>query len=129
MAALLEVASLVAAYGQVRALWDVSLEVGEGEIVTLLGANGAGKTTTLRVLSGLLRPRSGTVTFAGQRIDRFPPPRIVQAGLVQFPEGGRLWPRMRVLEKRELARHSPPLRAQRHDAMEWVFPLFPRLHE
>jgi branched-chain amino acid transport system ATP-binding protein len=126
---LLQVASLVAAYGQVRALWDVSLEVGEGEIVTLLGANGAGKTTTMRVLSGLLRPRSGTVTFAGQRIDRFPPPRIVQAGLVQIPEGRRLWPRMTVLENLELGAYSPPLRAQRHEAMAWVFSLFPRLHE
>jgi branched-chain amino acid transport system ATP-binding protein len=126
---LLEVASLVAAYGQVRALWDVSLEVGEGEIVTLLGANGAGKTTTMRVLSGLLRPRSGTVTFAGQRIDRFPPPRIVQAGLVQIPEGRRLWPRMTVLENLELGAYPPPLRAQRHDAMKWVFSLFPRLNE
>jgi branched-chain amino acid transport system ATP-binding protein len=126
---LLQVASLVAAYGQVRALWDVSLEVAEGEIVTLLGANGAGKTTTMRVLSGLLRPRSGTVTFAGQRIDRFPPPRIVQAGLVQIPEGRRLWPRMTVLENLELGAYLPPLRAQRHAAMEWVFSLFPRLHE
>jgi branched-chain amino acid transport system ATP-binding protein len=126
---LLEVASLVAAYGQVRALWDVSLEVGEGEIVTLLGANGAGKTTTMRVLSGLLRPRSGTVTFAGQRIDRFPPPRIVQAGLVQIPEGRRLWPRMTVLENLELGAYPPPLRARRHDAMKWVFSLFPRLNE
>jgi branched-chain amino acid transport system ATP-binding protein len=126
---LLDVASLVAAYGQVRALWDVSLEVGEGEIVTLLGANGAGKTTTMRVLSGLLRPRSGTVTFAGQRIDRFPPPRIVQAGLVQIPEGRRLWPRMTVLENLELGAYPPSIRAQRHDAMKWVFSLFPRLHE
>ncbi len=129
MAALLEVASIVAAYGQVRALWDVSLTVGEGEIVTLLGANGAGKTTTMRVLSGLLRPRSGTVTFDGQSIHRFPPPRIVNAGLVQIPEGRRLWPRMTVLENLELGAYPPHLRAGRHETMGWVFSLFPRLSE
>jgi len=72
VAALLNVDSVVAAYGEVRALWDVSLAVDEGEIVTLLGANGAGKTTTMRVLSGLLRPQSGTVTFGGLAIHRFP---------------------------------------------------------
>ena len=129
MAVLLEVTSIVAAYGQVRALWDVSLEVNEGEIVSLLGANGAGKTTTMRVLSGLMRPRSGTVTFGGQRIDRLPPPRIVHTGLVQIPEGRRLWPRMTVLENLELGAYPPHLRAHRHETMAWVFSLFPRLNE
>lgn len=129
MAMLLEVASIVAAYGQVRALWDVSLEVADGEIVTLLGANGAGKTTTMRVLSGLLRPRSGSVTFAGQSIHRLSPPRIVQAGLVQIPEGRRLWPRMTVMENLELGAYPPHLRARRHETLEWVFLLFPRLRE
>ena len=129
MAALLEVASIVAAYGQVGALWDVSLEVNEGEIVTLLGANGAGKTTTMRVLSGLLRPKSGTVTFAGLGIHRLPPPRLVQAGLVQIPAGRRLWPRMTVLENLELGAYPPHVRAQRHETLEVVFSLFPRLRE
>ena len=129
MPALLEVASIVAAYGQVRALWDVSLDVSEGEVVTLLGANGAGKTTTMRVLSGLLRPRSGSVSFAGQSIHRLPPPRIVQAGLVQIPEGRRLWPRMTVMENLELGAYPPHLRARRHETLEWVFSLFPRLRE
>ena len=129
MGALLDVAAIVAAYGEVRALWDVSLAVDEGEIVTLLGANGAGKTTTMRVLSGLLRPLAGGVTFAGQRIDRLAPPRIVQAGLVQIPEGRRLWPRMTVLENLELGAYAPHLRARRHETLEWVFSLFPRLAE
>jgi branched-chain amino acid transport system ATP-binding protein len=129
MTALLDVASIVAAYGQVRALWDVSLAVSEGEIVTLLGANGAGKTTTMRVLSGLLRPQSGSVTFAGQSIHRLPPPRIVQAGLVQIPEGRRLWPRMTVMENLELGAYPAHLRARRHETLEWVFSLFPRLRE
>ena len=129
MSALLEVAAIVAAYGEVRALWDVSLMVDQGEIVTLLGANGAGKTTTMRVLSGLLRPLAGSVTFAGQPIQRLPPPRIVQAGLVQIPEGRRLWPRMTVLENLELGAYAPHLRARRHETMDWVFSLFPRLAE
>jgi len=129
VSALLEVAAIVAAYGEVRALWDVSLMVDQGEIVTLLGANGAGKTTTMRVLSGLLRPLAGSVTFAGQPIQRLPPPRIVQAGLVQIPEGRRLWPRMTVLENLELGAYAPHLRARRHETMDWVFSLFPRLAE
>ncbi len=129
MAPLLSVDSVVAAYGEVRALWGVSLAVDEGEIVTLLGANGAGKTTTMRVLSGLLRPRSGTVTFSGQAIHRLPPPRIVQAGLVQIPEGRHLWPRMTVLENLELGAYAPHLRSRRREGLEWVFSLFPRLAE
>jgi len=126
---LLSVDSVVAAYGEVRALWGVSLVVDEGEIVTLLGANGAGKTTTMRVLSGLIRPRSGTVTFDGLAVHRLPPPRIVQAGLVQIPEGRRLWPRMTVLENLELGAYAPHLRRRRLEGLEWVFSLFPRLAE
>ena len=129
MPPLLSVDSVVAAYGEVRALWGVSLFVDEGEIVTLLGANGAGKTTTMRVLSGLLRPRSGTVTFDGLAVHRLPPPRIVQAGLVQIPEGRRLWPRMTVLENLELGAYAPHLRRRRLEGLEWVFSLFPRLAE
>ena len=129
MGALLEVAAIVAAYGEVRALWDVSLRVDEGEVVTLLGANGAGKTTTMRVLSGLLRPLAGSVTFAGRGIHRLAPPRIVQAGLVQIPEGRRLWPRMTVLENLELGAYAPHLRARRRETQDWVFSLFPRLAE
>ncbi|TMI79385.1 MAG: ABC transporter ATP-binding protein [Bacillati bacterium ANGP1] len=126
---MLEVAAIVAAYGEVRALWDVSLRVDEGEVVTLLGANGAGKTTTMRVLSGLLRPLAGSVTFAGERIYRLAPPRIVQAGLIQIPEGRRLWPRMTVLENLELGAYAPHLRARRRETQDWVFSLFPRLAE
>ncbi|HLW61381.1 MAG TPA: ABC transporter ATP-binding protein [bacterium] len=129
MAALLEVDSIVAGYGQVRALWDVSLIVDDGEIVSLLGANGAGKTTTMRVLSGLLRPQAGTVTFGGRVIHRLPSPRIVEAGLVQIPEGRRLWPRMTVLETLELGAYAPPLRARKQETLDWVLSLFPRLRE
>jgi len=126
---LLEVEKVAAAYGQVRALWDVSFSVCEGEIVTLLGANGAGKTTTMRVISGLLRPQSGTVMFAGRLLTMLRAPRIVEAGLVQIPEGRRLWPRMTVLENLELGAYSRGSRARRRETLAWVLSLFPRLGE
>ncbi len=126
---LLTVVSVAAAYGEVRALWEVSFTVRGGEIVTLLGANGAGKTTTMRVISGLLRPLAGGVTFAGEPIHRLPPSRIVEAGVVQIPEGRRLWPRMTVLENLELGAYSPASRPRRAETLAWVFALFPRLAE
>lgn len=129
MAELLEVEKIGAAYGEVRALWDVSFYVREGEIVTLLGANGAGKTTTMRVISGLLRPLGGEVRLSGRTIHRLRAPRIVEAGIVQIPEGRRLWPRMTVLENLELGAYSPESRPRRNASMAWVFSLFPRLAE
>jgi len=126
---LLEVDKIGAAYGEVRALWDVSFAVREGEIVTLLGANGAGKTTTMRVISGLLRPLSGEVRLAGRPIHRLRAPRIVEAGVVQIPEGRRLWPRMTVLENLDLGAFSPASRPRRAENLTWVFSLFPRLAE
>lgn len=129
MPPLLEVDRIAAAYGQVRALWDVSFVVHEGEIVTLLGANGAGKTTTMRIISGLLRPLAGEVRLEGTPIHRLPAPRIVEAGVVQIPEGRHLWPRMTVLENLELGAYLPRSRAQCQTTLEWVFSLFPRLAE
>ena len=129
LADLLEVENVAAAYGQVRALWDVSFSVREGEIATLLGANGAGKTTTMRVISGLLRPLGGAVRLDGQPLHRFPPPRIVEAGIVQIPEGRRLWPRMAVMENLDLGAYATRARARRAETLEWVLSLFPRLAE
>ncbi len=129
MAGLLEVEKIAAAYGEVRALWNVSFSVGEGEIVTLLGANGAGKTTTMRVISGLLQPLDGEVRFAGRPIHRLRPPRIVETGIVQIPEGRRLWPRMTVLENLDLGAYSPASRPRRQENLAWAFSLFPRLAE
>ncbi len=129
MPELLEVEKIGAAYGEVRALWDVSFFVRDGEIVTLLGANGAGKTTTMRVISGLLRPLAGEVRLAGRAIQRLPAPSIVESGIVQIPEGRRLWPRMTVLENLELGAYSHASRPRRGESMAWVFSLFPRLAE
>ena len=126
---LLQVERIAADYGQVRALWDVSFSVREGEIVTLLGANGAGKTTTMRVISGLLRPVGGSVRLDGEPLTRMRPPRIVEAGIVQIPEGRRLWPRMTVLENLDLGAYCPRARARRTETLTWVLALFPRLSE
>src|SRR6202035_4882043 len=104
--ALLEVDSLVARYGRITALQDVSLTVDEGEIVTLIGANGAGKTTTLRAISGLVRPAAGTIRFDGRDTGRLPPDQIVRAGISHSPEGRRVFPRMTVRENLELGAYT-----------------------
>ncbi len=126
---LLDVAGIAAAYGRVRALWDVSFTVREGEIVTLLGANGAGKTTMMRVISGLLRPERGEVRMAGRQIQRLRASQIVGAGVVQIPEGRHLWPRMTVIENLELGAFTPRGRARVRDTMASVLSMFPRLAE
>jgi len=116
-------------YGNIHALKGISLHVDEGEIVTLIGGNGAGKTTTLNTISGLLKPRQGTVHLEGRRIDTAPPHRIVEMGVSQAPEGRRIFARLTVKENLEMgafARTDPE--GVRED-MERVFALFPVLKE
>jgi branched-chain amino acid transport system ATP-binding protein len=127
--ALLEVHDLHTYYGNIHALKGVTLHVEEGEIVTLIGANGAGKSTTLRTISGVLRPRHGTVVFAGRRIDRLEPHRIVALGICQAPEGRRIFPRMTVRENLEMGAFARRDHAGIAADMERVFTLFPRLRE
>ena len=126
---LLEVRNLSAAYGRVTTLWDVSFDVNEGEIVTLVGSNGAGKTTTLRTLSGLLPPRAGTIRFDGHDLARLRSDEIVALGVVHVPEGRLLWPRMSVEENLVLGAYLPKARAQRAASLERVYAQFPRLRE
>lgn len=126
---MLNVEHLAVAYGDVQALWDVSLQVQQGEIVTLIGSNGAGKTTTLNTLSGLLRPRAGTVTFLEKDLRHEPPHRIVEAGLIHIAEGRNLFPHMTVLENLELGAFPKRARRARHETLEVVMELFPRLRE
>jgi branched-chain amino acid transport system ATP-binding protein len=126
---LLEVAELRAAYGNVVALWDVSFEVSEGQVVTLLGSNGAGKTTTLRTISGLLTAQSGSIRFNGQSIDHARSDQIVELGIVHVPEGRQLWAQMSVQENLELGAYLPKPKARRAESLERVFTLFPRLKE
>jgi len=126
---MLTVQHLSVFYGDVQALWEVSFEVRQGELVTLVGSNGAGKTTTLRTISGVVAPASGRITFDGHDITRRPPHEIVALGVGHIPEGRRLWPRMTVLEHLELGAYAATARPQLRETLEWVFSLFPRLAE
>ena len=126
---MLKVSSVSAAYGPIQALHDVSLEVGEGQIVTLLGANGAGKSSTLRVISGIVRPTAGSVEFLGRRIDRFSPDRIVAMGISHVPEGRELFTEMTVAENLSLGAYT---RRDRHGVRQDVdraYEYFPILAE
>jgi branched-chain amino acid transport system ATP-binding protein len=116
-------------YGTIQALKGVSLDVYEGEIVTLLGANGAGKSTTLRSINGLNRPRQGSIRFQGREITQTPPHEIVKRGIAQSPEGRRLFPRMSVTENLEMGAFQRKDRAGVREDMDRVFELFPRLQE
>lgn len=127
--ALLELRDVCAGYGEVPVLRGASLEVREGSLTALIGANGAGKTTLLRTISGIVKARSGEILFCGERIDALRPDRIVAAGVVQVPEGRRLFPSMSVLENLLIGSSSPPARGRRAQSLAFVFDLFPRLAE
>jgi branched-chain amino acid transport system ATP-binding protein len=116
-------------YNDLQALWEVSLKVEKGKIVLIIGGNGAGKTTTLKAVSGLLPIRSGSITFLGHRIEKFPADRIVQKGLVQIPEGRQLFPYMSVEENLKIGAYTHTAQKKRDENMEWVFRLFPILKE
>jgi branched-chain amino acid transport system ATP-binding protein len=116
-------------YGAIHALKGVTLRVGTGEIVTLIGANGAGKSTTLRAINGLNRPRQGSIRFQGADITTAAPHTIVKNGIAQSPEGRRLFPRMTVTENLEMGAFQRTDRENFHADMERVFELFPRLYE
>jgi branched-chain amino acid transport system ATP-binding protein len=127
---MLELQDLSVAYGHRVALQGVSLTVGAGEIVTLVGGNGAGKSTTLKTISGLLRPRSGQIVFEGQRIDALAPHQILALGLAHVPEGRLLFKDMSVWEHLELgALRAPEQGAPFEQTLEWVLGLFPILKE
>jgi branched-chain amino acid transport system ATP-binding protein len=129
MTAMLEVKGLQVAYGAILAVKNVSLTVNQGEIVTLIGSNGAGKSTTLRTISGLLKPKAGTVTFLGERIDGKEGHLIVKKGLCQSPEGRRIFPRMSVRENLELGAFLRNDKTVIAEDFEKVLELFPRLRE
>jgi branched-chain amino acid transport system ATP-binding protein len=125
----LEVKDITAFYDDVQALWGISFEVNQGEIVAILGSNGAGKTTTLKTISGVIRARQGSVIFEGQHLEKLPPYRIVEAGIAHVPEGRKLFPMMTVRENLEMGSLVPHAKARRAETMEWVFSIFPRLRE
>ena len=126
---LLEVRDLSSGYGEVQILWDVSLEVRQGEVVALIGANGAGKTTLLYTLSQLVKPRSGSVFFSGKDLTRARPEEVVGAGIVHVPQGRRLFPGLTVKENLLQGVYLRRDRAGIEEDLEWVFGLLPRLRE
>ncbi len=128
-APMLEVSGVAADYGDVRALWDISLHVNAGEIVALVGPNGAGKTTLMRTIAGLHRPASGSVLFEGHSLHSLAPHRIVEHGLILVPEGRRLFGEMTVLENLRLGAFSSRARSQRESSLARVYGIFPLLRE
>jgi branched-chain amino acid transport system ATP-binding protein len=116
-------------YNELQALWDVSMLVNEGEIVALIGPNGAGKTTTLRIISGLLKPASGDIRFLDHPLVKEPAHKIVELGISQVPESGKIFTGMSVFENLELGAFLPNARKEKNQSLEWVFGIFPRLAE
>jgi branched-chain amino acid transport system ATP-binding protein len=118
-----------ASYGAVPAIGDISIDVGEGEAVGLLGANGAGKSTTLRVISGLMRLTAGTITFLGTNIATLPPYKVAELGIAHVPEGRQVFPEMTVQENLEIGAYVPRAKADRGRTLDLVFGIFPVLAE
>ena len=116
-------------YGKIQALWDVSFEIREGEIIALVGANGAGKTTLLNTISGIVRAASGSVALFGRPIEKQAAASIVEAGISQVPQGGRLFPDMSVLENLEMGAYPSKAWKYRKDTLEKVYHIFPKLKE
>jgi branched-chain amino acid transport system ATP-binding protein len=127
--ALLEVDNIHTYYGNIQALKGISLTVNRGEIVTLIGSNGAGKTTTLRTISGILRPRKGSVRLEGKRIDNVAPDQLVRMGIAHSPEGRRIFSRMTVQENLEMGAFARSDRDGIAKDLDRVLTLFPRLKE
>ena len=126
---MLKVDNLSVHYGVIQAVKDVSFEVNEGEVVTLIGANGAGKTSILRTISGLVRPSAGKIEFLGQEIQKEPARKIVASGLSQVPEGRHVFPGLTVLENLELGAFLRNDREENQKNLKKVFERFPRLEE
>ena len=126
---MLTLVGVSAAYGSVPAVDGVTIEVGEGEAVGLLGANGAGKSTTLRAISGLVRLTAGTIRFAGADIAALPPYRIAELGIAHVPEGRQVFPELTVQENLEMGAYVPRAKAERSGTLEMVYSIFPVLAE
>jgi branched-chain amino acid transport system ATP-binding protein len=127
---LLEIKDIKVSYGKIEAIKGISLNVGQGEIVTLVGANGAGKTTLLKTISGILKPSAGVISFEGKDIQSIAPHNRVLAGLCQAPEGRGIFPGMTVLENLEMGKYSrPEWKKELQEDLDRVYTLFPRLKE
>ena len=126
---MLELQQIDAYYGDLQALWGISMQVREGELVALVGPNGAGKTTTLKVITGLLRPRTGGISFENRPLGSEKAHKIVEAGISMVPEGGSVFTAMSVLENLEVGAFTGKARSCKDQSLKWVFQIFPRLEE
>ena len=126
---MLEIKDLVVAYGSISAIQGISLKVEQGSIVTLVGANGAGKTTTLRTISGIVKARSGTITFLGRDIAHLPPHEIVARGIAQSPEGRMVFANLTVMENLRMGAYLRKDKPGMARDLEYIFGIFPRLKE
>ena len=124
---MLEISQLDIYYGDLQALWNLSISIEEGKIITLVGSNGAGKSTVMKAITGLLKPRTGKIVFNDINIDRLPPHRIVEMGICLVPEGRRLFPEMSVLENLEVGASPKSARKNKNKNIAWVFEVFPIL--
>ena len=126
---MLKVSDIDVYYGDMQALRNVSIDVNQGEIVSVIGSNGAGKSTLLKTISGMLRPRIGSISLNGNEISRAPTSKIVENGISHVPEGRQIFPTMTVLENLVLGAQFPRTRKVQHETIEQVFTYFPRLKE
>jgi len=126
---MLKIENLDAYYGDLQALWGISMEVNKGELVALVGPNGAGKTTTLKTITGLIKPGAGSIHFNDQPLVVEKAHKIVGLGISQVPEGGRVFTEMSVLENLELGAFNLQARKDRAETLQWVYKIFPRLEE
>ena len=126
---MLKIQNLQVAYGGIQALRGIDMEVPDGKIVTLIGANGAGKSTTLRTISGLVKAKSGSITYNGEELIGKPINAILAAGIAQVPEGRRVFPDMTVLENLKIGAYLRKDKEEIEKDIEWVYELFPRLKE
>ncbi len=124
---MLQVSELTVFYGALPALRGVSFRIEKGEFVSIIGSNGAGKTTLLKTISGLMKPASGTVQFEGNRIDGLPTYEICRRGIIQVPEGRKIFPRMKVIDNLEMGAYLPEAKKHFRENLEQVFSLFPLL--
>ena len=124
---MLKIENLNVAYGDVQVLWDVNMEIADGKIIALVGANAAGKSTTINTISGLLKPKSGTITFGPNELTKMAANEIPRINVIQVPEGRKLFSHMSVLENLELGSLAPCARKNRKESLEMVFELLPDL--
>jgi branched-chain amino acid transport system ATP-binding protein len=126
---MLEVENINVFYGDLQVLWGVSFEVREREILVLVGANGAGKSTTLKTISGILKPKIGSIHFQGTRLDELPADQVISHGVVHVPEARRLFREMSVEENLIMGSLAPEAKKRRAETLAWVYELFPRMKE